>query len=234
MTQLVEAGIGTLMAIHNAFRRDLDRLVASAQLLAGEGHGASGDGGAGAVAGAAAVQAYWSAFEVELRDHHRVEDEEIYVQVAAALGDEATSVLAEMEGEHAALVGALDQVEVSMRTLAVRADGAVAADAAQALAAQAAQALAGLQSLLVPHLAHEEAECVPLIRRAADDEYMTAFFARRQAEAVPARYLPWVLDGADPATTERIVSVLPPPAQRLLSDVWRPARQALVDALPQP
>ena len=190
---LIDAGLVTLLAMHDAFRRDLDRLVAAAE----------------AGAAPAVLRAYWDAFEVELHDHHRVEDDDVYPQVRAVLGAEAASVFDEMDAEHDALIAAIDTAGASL----------------------AADDLRHLRAIAIAHLAHEEADAVPLIRVAADDEFMTGFFARRQAEAVPPRYLPWVLDGACDAVVAQITAPLPAPVLTLLDTEWRPARQALVDAL---
>ncbi|MCU1453864.1 MAG: hemerythrin [Acidimicrobiales bacterium] len=219
MTALVETGLATLMAMHDAFRRDLERLVAATAVLA------QAERTRPAMADATAIERYWTAFEIELHDHHRVEDDEIYVQVAASVGHEASPVLAAMATEHDELVAAIDRARQTVEALV--------ADPTAERAAHARDAITAAQQVTTAHLAHEERDCVPLIRRAADDAYMAAFLERRQAEAVPPRFLPWLLDGAPADVAARITSPLPPPVQALLAEQWQPARAALVASLPQ-
>ncbi|MCU1351905.1 MAG: Hemerythrin cation binding domain protein [Acidimicrobiales bacterium] len=221
MPTLVDTGLTTLLAMHDAFRRDTGRLVAALAALAGRDRSE-----AASPADAAAVQTYWETFLAELHDHHRVEDDEVYPQVEAVLGAPATVVVAAMSAQHATLTDALDATAAAI--------AALSADPTPDAAARALAVATRLSEVVTGHLDDEESRAVPLIRAALDEPFMATFLARRQAEAVPPRFLPWVLDGADAPVVAHFTGQLPPPVASLLAEQWRPARQALVDALPTP
>ena len=88
-----------------------------------------------------------------------------------------------------------------------------------------------LRRLTAEHLAHEEAECIPLVLTALDEEYMGPFMGRRQAESDPTKFFPWLLDGLPAAEAAALVGPLPHPVRGLIASA-QPARQQLVDALP--
>jgi hemerythrin-like domain-containing protein len=117
------------------------------------------------------IERRWAGFVRDLHDHHRHEDDEIYPQVRAVLGAEVAATFDAMDAEHETLALALDHADAAV----------VGEDDAAAL-----EAVVALRDLVRDHLAHEEETAVPFIRRALDDEFMGAFFARRQAEAAAA------------------------------------------------
>jgi hypothetical protein len=85
--------------------------------------------------------------------------------------------------------------------------------------------LARLQTRLTSHLAHEEADALPLI-----SQIMTPSEVRRIARAVrggttvprAAATIPWALAGAAPDVCHQVLSDLPAPAHVLYRTAWLP------------
>jgi hemerythrin-like domain-containing protein len=212
-------GIGMLLAIHAAIQRDLGRLVGSAGVLTDPGirdHDRA--------VGAAGLASYWACLAEQLHHHHTIEDEEVFPYVRGALGDRADSVMDAMSDEHERITGAQDGVDTAVAALREQptADNAVTVSAR----------LLTFQEVVQGHLAHEEAEAIPLILEGFDEGYWLAFMGRRQQDPGADTFLPWVLEGApDPAVAE-VTGALPPPVRELLVSQWQPAHTARVDALP--
>jgi hypothetical protein len=87
------------------------------------------------------------------------------------------------------------------------------------------QLLTRLQTRLTSHLAHEEADALPLI-----SQIMTQRELRRIASAVrggtgarrTAATVPWALAGAPPGVRHQVRSQLPAPARLLCQALWLP------------
>jgi hemerythrin-like domain-containing protein len=180
-----------MIAIHDALRRDLGRVV---QMEApSEG---------------------WDFFERMLHVHHMAEDDLLWpvVRGVASGSPDDVALLDEMASEHAAITSLLEAVH---RSLAGR--------------ELAPQARADLDARLREHLTHEEEAALPLVDRVlTEEQWMT--FGQGSAERVGPdmpRYLPWVLDGADEATTARILGRLPEPVQQVYRNEWQPAYAGL-------
>lgn len=143
-------GIGMLMAIHGAVRRDLARLAVGAKGLA----------------------AYWACLAQQLHHHHNIEDAEVFPYVRTALGDRAAVVMDKMGTEHDAIDEAQAGVEVAVATLT--------AEPTTAQATRLAERLLTFQQVVLAHLGHEEAEAIPLIVEGFDEGYWQAFGRRQQ------------------------------------------------------
>jgi hypothetical protein len=116
------------------------------------------------------------------------------------------------------------------------ADAAVRALVAEPTVGRAsalAERLLTFQQVVMAHLAHEEAEAVPLVIEGFDDGYWLAFMGRRQQDAGGETFLPWVLDGAPAPAVAEVTGALPPPVHTLLVQQWQPAHAARVEALPR-
>ena len=100
-------------------------------------------------------------------------------------------------------------------------------------AKEVADRLELFRRVVVDHLAHEEAEAVPLIVEGFDAEYWSAFMSRRQQDEGPDAFLPWVLDGAPAPAVAQVTGELPPPVRELLVTQWVPAHESRVSALPR-
>src|SRR5438270_231560 len=79
------------------------------------------------------------------------------------------------------------------------------------------------------HLAHEEVDGLPVIDSAITHEQWQAFGAdgARRLGADGARFMPWVLDGADQDVTATVLGALPPPVRQAYLTQWQPAYAAL-------
>ena len=218
--ELTGKGIGMLMAIHGAVRRDLGRLASAVSVLADPAMTA-----ADRAVGATGISAYWDCFADQLHHHHSVEDTEVFPYLRHSLGGRGTQVLDAMGVEHDAIDEAQASAEQAMQALVTA--------PTSAHAAVLAERLLTFQQVVVAHLAHEEAEAVPLIVEGFDAEYWTAFMSRRQQDEGPDAFLPWVLDGAPEPVFDAVTGAMPGPVLDLLVGQWRPAHDSLVAALPR-
>jgi Hemerythrin HHE cation binding domain len=182
---------------HDAFTRDLGRLLAAA--------------GAGRAHSPAAV-ATWRSFSRQLHTHHAAEDVSLWPRLREAVTEPAEiRVLDDMEREHAALDPRLRAVDAA---IAARDDGAVAEE------------VAALGRELAAHMRHEEDAALPLLERrlgqAGWDAFGTQVRSQQGGLRGAAEYLPWVLDGANPVYASRLLGFLPAPARLLYRLVWEP------------
>jgi iron-sulfur cluster repair protein YtfE (RIC family) len=219
-SELSGKGIAMLLAIHGAVRRDLDRLPRSVTVLANPAL-SRGD----RVVGAVGLTAYWDCFAAQLHHHHSVEDAEVFPYLRNTLGSRSTEVMDAMAHEHDDIDRAQDDAQIAV--LALVADPT--ADNATTLL----ELLHTFQQVVLGHLVHEEAAALPLIVEGFDDEYWSAFMSRRQQDAGPDAFLPWVLDSAPEPAVAQVTGALPPPVRDLLVRQWTPAHDALVSALPR-
>lgn len=187
----------TMMYVaHDAFNRDVAHLTGAAA----RGHGFT-----------SAAVATWRMFSRQLHTHHTAEDAALWPRLArVAVGDE-TDILASMEAEHAAIDPRLERIDAAINDR------------------HSPDLLAELQALgadLSGHMKHEEEAALPMLERrlgAAGWEAFTAEIRQRVGGIKGgAQYLPWVLDGAAPATRRTVLRTLPPPARLLLRAVWEP------------
>jgi hemerythrin-like domain-containing protein len=218
--ELTGKGIGMLMAIHGAVRRDLDRVASAASALCDDAIVE-----ADRRVGAKGLSVYWSCFAEQLHHHHSIEDTEVFPYLRRSLAaGKGAAVLDAMATEHEAIDEAQDATQAAM-------DALLAAPTA-ANAAVLRSRLAAFKEVVVSHLAHEEEAAVPLIVEGFDTEYWMAFMSRRQQEAGTDAFLPWVLDGAPAPAVDQVTSELPPPVRALLLEQWTPAHASRVAALP--
>jgi iron-sulfur cluster repair protein YtfE (RIC family) len=185
----------TMMYVaHDAFNRDLARLLAAARA----GHGF-----------APAALATWQLFSRQLHTHHTAEDTALWPRLRAAIeAEEERSLLEQMEAEHAEIDPRLERIEAAL---------------ADRLADQLVVELEGLAAGLAAHMRHEEDGALPLVERRIGAAGWKAFGdeIRDQNGGIKggALYLPWVLDGATDDVKGRVLKLLPPPA-RLLYRGW--------------
>lgn len=202
MTDSLQATIDFTMmyATHDAFRRDLDRLVAAA---------------ATGTAGSAQVRAGWENFKTQLLTHHSVEDTDLWPRVQRAVagrpGDLA--LLREMEAEHALIDPLLHAVDQSL------------AGRASNLAEQAKE----ISEILGHHLQHEEQDALPLIQSVltpADWRAFAGAMRRRQGFKGAAVYVPWILDEMPRLKQQEFMAALPAPVHVINRLVWAPRYRA--------
>jgi hypothetical protein len=183
-----------MYVLHDAFRRDLDALVATR-------------------ADPAAVRARWAIFRDQLVFHHTAEDQVMWPPVRARLAGnrDGLALMDVMEDEHAQIDPLLAAV-----------DDALAAGGGRAgLSAP----LDRVRASVTGHLAHEEADALPLISKVMDTAGVAAIFAgfaKLGGLKRGATLLPWALSDASPDVSAQVLSQLPPPARLLYRAIWLP------------
>jgi iron-sulfur cluster repair protein YtfE (RIC family) len=188
----------TMMYVaHDAFNRDLRRLVEACAADAGL---------------SPAAIATWRSFHQQLHTHHTAEDAALWPRLYDAVSaQDEIGILQDMEAEHAALDPRLERI-----------DAAIAARDAATVGAEIGALAQGLSE----HMIHEEGAALPLLERRTGKAGWESFTKeiRQQQGGLKgaAEYLPWVLDGATPEITAKVLGLLPPPA-RLLYRRWQKA-----------
>jgi len=193
-THAGEVDFTMMYVAHDAFNRDLARLLAAAH--AGQGF-------------SPAALATWQLFSHQLHTHHTTEDTALWPRLRAAIeAEEERALLAQMEAEHADIDPRLERIEAAL---------------ADRLGDQLVTELENLAAGLAAHMRHEEDTALPLVERRLGAAGWKAFGdeIRDQSGGIKggALYLPWVLDGATEQLTGRVLKLLPPPA-RLLYRGW--------------
>lgn len=185
-----------MFAAHDAFSRDLDRLLQARdedRLLTPP------------------AIAVWRRFRRFLHDHHTAEDDALWPPLRKRLSDTADiAIMDAMEAEHATIEPLFDRIATGLGD----GDRSTAAAGLQELAAN-----------LNAHMRHEERAALPLVETHLGPAGWAAFAraARKTAglRGAPA-YLTWLLDDA-PATTKGVVlGQLPLPARLIYRNVWEP------------
>jgi hypothetical protein len=158
----------------------------------------------------------WDLFERILHVHHTAEDDALWpvVREAVAGRPDDLALLDEMAAEHAAIEPLLSAIDEAFDS-----DGS---------GAQLGELVGVLGSELRDHLDHEERDALPVIDRSVTLEQWMAF-GQASAQALGpdvARYFPWILEGADDAMLDRVLSPLPEPLQTACRNEWIPAYEA--------
>lgn len=192
-------------ALHDAFRRDLDQLMHT-------------------TAPGAAVRDRWQTFRGQLHFHHTAEDTAMWPPVRARLDSmqhaAGLALLDEMEAEHGQIGPLLTAV-----------DDALAMNVGRE---QLRELLGRLQATLASHLAHEEAEVLPLISSVmsrAEVARIGISIARRAGLRQAAVMFPWALCEAGPLVRAEVLGQLPAPARLLYRAVWLPRYRRRAAAL---
>ena len=189
------------LAIHRAVRRDARRLAAAIA----DGHETSD-----------AVRDYWAVTATQLHHHHEFEDTVIWPLLGQRLGNRVGALLARNAHEHQVMVSAMDAFDTAL----------AAADVASARVA-----LVRMQQAIDGHLAHEEADVLPLIPEAFTMEDI-AFFQAEDAKTNAANvFLPWMLDDAPDEDLAFFTGPMPAPVRDNLEASWMPQRRRTVEAL---
>jgi hypothetical protein len=187
----------TLMySTHDAFRRDLARLVDTAD------RGQGGD---------PRVQAGWANFKRQLDVHHSIEDVALWPRLLAAVAGRPGDIalVEEMEAEHAGLERLVAAVDTALASQSPDLAGR---------ARDLALALGG-------HMQHEETSALPLIQEVLTPRDWKAFgsaMARRQGPSGAAAYVPWILDHASADERRRFLGAMPGPVAVINRALWEP------------
>jgi hypothetical protein len=161
----------------------------------------------------AAARARWATFRSHLRFHLAAEHAAMWPRVEATLAGDP-------HGQ--ALLDAMDDEYRLLGPLQVMIDDAFAIDADPG---RLRQLLARLRTRLASHLAHEEAEALPLISAFLSPGELGGIAAAIRGGRSPRRVgttVPWALADASPDIRERALSQLPAPARLLYRRVWLP------------
>jgi hypothetical protein len=186
--------------IHAAFRRDLARFDNAFDAFP-----------VGSRDRADQLDAAWGNFSNQLHHHH--EDEEtIFWPALRELGANQ-SMMGELEGEHARMLGALDRADAAMN--------AFHADPTAENVSYSRAAFSDLESVIEDHLIHEERDLEPVaVHFQASPQLKAAQRAVRKAHKRNAgTFFAWLIDGADPDTKAGLRREVPPPVLFVVSRV---------------
>lgn len=189
--------------LHDAFRRDVERLARAA----------TGIEGADPVA-RASVLLGWHGFQRELHHHHQIEDTLIWPLMRDKLAGHPDDVamLDAMEDEHTLIDPALSAVDEALADL----------DGAPGVLADRIDDLAGI---LHAHLAHEERDALPLIMRTVTSREWSVL-NRRAMKGMSYRWIselvPWVVDGQPEQSKQIALRSIPAPMRVLYRHSWQP------------
>ena len=212
-----DADLTIMLAAHDAFRRDLTRLVRAA---------AAAD--LSDPARRRSVAAGWELFKRELHMHHTAEDEVIWPALRPRLAHSANalSVLDAMAAEHERIDPLLAAVDAAF------AQHSASEPAASVPGAddwpgedRLADVLDVLTSTLTGHLGHEERDGLPLIGvalTAAEWRSVGFKIARRNGLSEGGEMFAWILDGAASQDATATLRTLPPPVRLIYRAVWKP------------
>jgi hypothetical protein len=193
-------------AIHQAFRRDLDRFV-----------DALGRFPAGDLVRARELGTAWANFEDQLQYHHQGEHDiawKALVQIGVS-----PQVLSEMDSEHDVMSAALAHADRAVKQLKATAG----ADDAQAALA----AVTELRRVTLEHLEHEEAEIEQVYLDKVDTPEIKAM-GRQFGKVSPmrgGRFFAWVLDGATEDERAAITGTVPGPVLKIIGLFGFPYRR---------
>lgn len=190
---MTEPDFTPMLAAHDAFRRDLDRLVAAA--AAGLGSDPT-------------VRAGWETFQDQLDIHHKAEDEALWPRMRTRLADRPgdLALLDAMEAEHDRVDPLLDAVASALDT-----PGPALREAAE-----------NLSAALREHLEHEERDTLPLIT-AEEWKSFAAHIRKKQGLSGAAEFIPWLMDDATATGRRgAFLASLPLPARLVYRLRWQP------------
>lgn len=188
-----------MFVVHNAFRRDLDRMRAAAAR-------------ADLPAARTALRAGWAAFRRYLTIHHTAEDEMLWPPMRAKLLDrtDETDLLVQMAEEHSRLDPVLREIDDNLTPGAT---------------AHLVELFDELAAVLTDHLDHEEVAALPLVRETLTSKEWKAFGddQRRRIGMNDAKwFFPWLLDDTSQITQDTVLGIVPPPLRLVYRVLWEP------------
>jgi hypothetical protein len=166
-----------------------------------------------ATASHASARTRWATFRSQLRFHLAAEHAAMWPQVRPKLAGDS-------HGQ--ALRDAMDDERQLLGPLQAMIDDAFAIDADPR---RLRQLLARLRTRLASHLAHEEADALPLISQILSPGELGGIAAAIRGGHSTRRVgttVPWALAGASPDIREHALSQLPAPVRLLYRMVWLP------------
>lgn len=195
-----------MFAVHAALRRELERIARIT---------AKPDDDPRRVLGTAIG---WEMFKEFLRVHHTSEDLTVWPVMQRALAErpDDLALLDAMEAEHGAIDPLLESIDAA---LADRESGPHGLG----------DLVERLRTGLAGHLDHEESDALPLMDAFMTEQEWIAFSEeqRNRIGGNAPRYLPWLLDDADPDSAASILGRIPDPLRAAYEGEWRAAYAAL-------
>jgi hypothetical protein len=170
----------------------------------------------------ASARIRWDTFRGQLRFHLAAEHAAMWPRVNATLTGDP-------HGQ--ALLSALDDERRLLGPLQAMIDDAFAMNADPG---RLRQLLVRLRTRLASHLAHEEADALPLISQIlSPGELGRIAAAIRGGRSIQraGTTISWALTGASPGVREQVLSQLPAPARLLYRTVWLPRHARTTPAL---
>jgi hemerythrin-like domain-containing protein len=196
--------MSTMLAIHSALRRDLERLGRIA---------ARPDNPARLLQAAAG----WEQFKTFLVAHHTAEDQALWpaLREAVAANPDQVALADALEEEHSVIEPLLAAIDVA------------AADPDDGHR-RFGDIIDELISKLSGHLTHEETEGFALIDASLTPEQWQHFAAVNADLVRPEapNYMPWLLSEADQRTMGAVVGKFPPQMLTVFREQWAPAYAA--------
>jgi len=175
-----------------------------------------------ATASHASAWTRWDTLRGQLRFHLAAEHAAMWPRVKATLtGDPHTQALLDALDDERRLLGPLQAMIDDAFTM-------------NADSGRLRQLLARLQTRLTSHLAHEEADALPLISQImSPGEIGQIAVAIRGGLSIrhAGTTVPWALTDASPGVREQVLSQLPAPARLLYRTVWLPRYARITPAL---
>jgi hemerythrin-like domain-containing protein len=188
------ADVRFMVAMHDAFRRDLARLE---QLTHDAANTSALD---------QELERAWESFRDHLHRHHVAEDEDLWPILRSRLTAPADLASVDrMVEEHQTLAVAMDAVDRA-------ASAPPAADSRRDLTA----AIDRVSRTARDHLDHEERDVLPLVQsHLSRADWRTFLLTERRLTPLRARpdFLGWVLDEAGEDDTRAVLAELPPPGR---------------------
>jgi len=161
-------------------------------------------------AGPAAARARWIVFRDQLRRHLAAEHAAMWRPARAKLtGDPRGQALLEAMDDERQLIGPLQAMADDAFTMAAR-------------PARLRPLLARLQTKLTSHLAHEEADALPLLGQIMSPAELGAIARALRGGGRVAHTIPWALAHASPTVRTQVLSQLPAPTRLLYRIIWLP------------
>jgi Hemerythrin HHE cation binding domain len=159
----------------------------------------------------AAARARWIVFRDQLTFHFAAEHAAMWPPVRARLtGDPHGQALLEAMEDERRLIGPLRAVTDDAFTM-------------NADPGRLRQLLTRLRTRLASHLAHEEAEALPLITQTLSDGQLSAItraIGGGRSLRHAAATVPWALASASPGVRTQVLDELPAPARLLYRRIW--------------
>ena len=200
---LTDDDMEIMRILHDAFRRDGARLARAAETYGTvdeETHDA--------------LLLGWHGLSSGLHHHHTIEDTHIWPLLRRKLADrpDDLAVLDAMEAEHARIDPTLAALEAAF-------------DDRDALPDEVAERISDVLELLRSHLAHEERDAFPLIRRHITSQEWAVLNKASMKElsyGEIAQLGPYILDGAPPDDVRRVLTEFPGPLRLVHRFWWNP------------